>query len=87
MKRKASRVGFADMPEHLRHVDADSPEELKQQRDGWLAENGLALVDLQAWKRSRSPLAKSRPPSRRKWMSTEQLAELDSRLEQEGVEW
>jgi hypothetical protein len=88
MRRKASRVGFADMPEHLRHVDADSPPKLTQQRDGWLAENGLTLVDFMAWRRSQDPLAKRRPPSRRKLMRPEELAELDARREQEGEpEW
>jgi len=84
MRRKAGRLGFADMPKHLRHVDADSPPKLRQQRDGWLEEHGLTLVDLMSWKRSRNPLAKRRPPSRRKLMRLEELAVLDAQREREG---
>jgi hypothetical protein len=75
---------FEDVPEHLRHVDADSPPKLKQARAAWLEEHGLALIDFIAWKRAQDPLAKLRPPSRRKVMSPSQLAALDAQREQEG---
>jgi hypothetical protein len=75
---------FEDMPEHLRHVDWASTEELKRARAAWLEEHGLAFVDFIAWKRAKDPLAKLRPPSRRKLMSAEQLAAWDAQLEREG---
>jgi len=87
MRRKASRIGFADMPKYLRHVDADSPAELKRQRDRWLERHGLALVDLMAWKRAQDPAAALRPPSRRKLMRPEELAKLDEQLEKEPPRW
>jgi hypothetical protein len=80
-------AGFADMPEPLRHVDADSPRELKQAREDWLEEHGLTLVDYFGWLRARRPGAALRPPTRRKWLSPRERAELDERLEREGLRW
>lgn len=81
-------AGFEDMPEHLRHVDADSTPELKRARADWLEGAGLTTVDLLAWRRSRNPLARLRPPSRRKLMTGAELAALDAELEREGaVRW
>ena len=54
-KEAERKVGFEDMPEHLRHVDADSPEELVKAQAEWLEEHGLALVDYFSWLRSRRP--------------------------------
>jgi hypothetical protein len=51
----------------------------KQERNAWLEEHGLALVDFMAWKRAQDP--SPRPPSRRKWLSAERLSELDEKLE------
>jgi hypothetical protein len=87
MRRKASRVGFVDMPTHLRHVDADSPAEIKRRRAAWLEEHGLTLVDLQAWRRAQDPRAARRPPSRRKFMRPEELAKFDEQLEKEPPRW
>jgi hypothetical protein len=86
MARWAQKVSasFEDMPKRLRHVDADSPPKLKQARAAWLEEHSLAFVDFIAWRRAKDPLAKLRPPSRRKLMSAEQLADLDAQREREG---
>lgn len=77
-------ASFEDMRARLRNVGIDSPPELKQQRDDWLEEHHLSFVDFVTWKRARDPLAAQRPPSRRKFMTAEQLRELDEKLEREG---
>ena len=82
MRRKAPKVGFADLPPSLRDLSLDAPAALKEARAAWLQRHGLAFADFLAWKRSRDPLAKLRPPSRRKFMSPKQLAEFDARREQ-----
>jgi hypothetical protein len=81
------KITFRDMPEHLRHVDADSPEELKRQRADWLEEHGLSLVDYLGWLRARRPGIGLRPPSRRKLMSAEQLARMDAEIEREEFQF
>ncbi|MDQ5875065.1 MAG: hypothetical protein M3526_06755 [Actinomycetota bacterium] len=81
------KITFADMPEHLRHVDADSPEELKRQRTDWLEGHGLTLVDYFAWLRTQDPEAGKRPPSRRRLLTQEQAARLDAEIEREGFQW
>ena len=82
-RERERKLTFEDMPEHLRHVDADSPAELLRARADWLEEHGLTLVDFLSWKRS--PIA--RPPSRRKLLPRAALRELDERLEQEEIQW
>jgi hypothetical protein len=87
MRRRAPTIGFEDMPEYLLAVDVDSPPELKRARADWLEENRLTLVDLMAWRRARDPAAKLRPPARRKWLTPEQIAELDRQREREELRW
>jgi hypothetical protein len=84
MKRRAPRVTFKDMPAHLQHVDADSPPTLKRERESWLAQSNLSFIDSVSWRREQGPLARLRPPSRRRLMTPEQIAELDSQREREG---
>jgi hypothetical protein len=84
MRRKAPSVGFADIPASLRDLSLDAPAALRQARTAWLSEHGLTLVDYFGWLRSRRLAARLRPPSRRKFMSPEQLAALDAEREREG---
>jgi hypothetical protein len=51
----------------------------------WLEARGLSFVDYLDWKRDQDPLAKLRPPSRRKLMSAKQRAALDAQREREGA--
>ena len=62
---------FEDVPEGL------SGRELGE----WLERAGLVLVDFMSWKRARDPLARERPPSRRKFLSPKERAELDNEIE------
>jgi hypothetical protein len=72
------------MPRKVQDVGPGSPPELRQERADWLEANGLTLVDFMSWKRAQDPLAKLRPPSRRKLMSPDQLAAFDAQREREG---
>ena len=83
MRRRAPRVGFSDMPKRLQRREGDSRERAAR-RMRWLERHGLSVVDYFGWLRSQDPRGASRPPSRRKFMSTEELAELDARREREG---
>ena len=82
-KEAERKITFRDMPQHLRLVDADSPEELNRQRADWLEERGLALVNYFAWLRTQDPGAGKRPPSRRRLLTQEQAAALDAEIERE----
>ncbi len=80
-RKKVQRASFVDMPEELRPREGESREEVRARHD-WLDDNGLSLVDYLGWLREQVP--NRRPPSRQKFMTPEQLAELDARLEREG---
>lgn len=75
---------FGDMPAELSGATDDAA---KRERNDWLEEHNLALVDYMSWKRERDPLSRLRPPSRRKWLSPEQQAELDREREEEEIRW
>jgi hypothetical protein len=81
MRRRAPRIGFGDMPKRL--VEARDDQAKREQLE-WLERHGLGVVDYFGWLRSQNPRAAPRPPSRRKFMSAKELAELDARREQEG---
>jgi len=51
----------------------------------WLEARGMSFVDFLDWMQDQDPLAKLRPPARRKLMSAEQLATLDTQREREGA--
>jgi hypothetical protein len=82
--KREERARFEDMPQELQDVGLDSSPELKRERAGWLEANGLTMVDYMSWRRAKDPAAKLRPPSRRRHMSAEELAEFDRQREQEG---
>jgi hypothetical protein len=85
MRRKAPRVGFDDMPPELHPPqEGREPSERLAARHVWLETNGLRLVDYLGWLRSRRLGAHRRPPSRRRWLSREQLAQLDAERERNG---
>jgi hypothetical protein len=86
-ERKAS---FEDLPVHL--VDAvspDVPDEVKRELHEWVESHGLLMVDFFTWKRDQLDKARGtkRPPTRRRWLSGRERAELDAEREKEPFQW
>jgi hypothetical protein len=81
MRRKLRGLGFTDTPQRLVYAGDNAT---KRVRAAWLEQAALAFVDFCIWRRRQDPVAKLRPPSRRKFLSAAELAELDKEREREG---
>jgi hypothetical protein len=70
-----------DMPERLVNARDDKTE---RERLAWLERHNLAFIDFLSWTRAQDPAARRRPPSKRWFMSAEELAAFDAQRKQAG---
>lgn len=83
-REKAPALTFSDMPKHLQDLSLDASPALKQEQAEWLERHNLSFLDFVEWRMSRRRSGRRGPPSRRKFMSAEQLRAFDAEREREG---
>ena len=83
-RRRLVSATFEDLPAELEPRERETREVMKARWD-WLESHDLSVFDYIGWRREQLPGAALRPPGRRRQMTPDALAELDTRLEREGI--